>query len=132
MKSASASAKTIEDHFSAKPEVRRYVEVNPTLPRRLREVALWLEADLRANGLTLEIKALPSADLWSERYTLTPAETRLAEHLLRGGTTDGYASARRVSRHTVRNQLRSIYAKTNTNRQVSLLQLLLRAVGRNP
>lgn len=124
--------KTIEDHFTAKGEVRRYFESNPSLPQRLREIALWLDADLRASGLTLEIKTLPAAELWPKQYALTPAETRLAAHLLGGGTTESYADEQHLSRHTVRNQLRSIYAKTNTNRQVSLLQLLLRAVGKNP
>lgn len=129
---ASSRAKTLEEHFSAKPELRRYFENNPQLPRRLSEVAQWLDADLRANGLVLEIKELARTDLWSKRYALTPAETRLAAHLLNGGTTESHAAEQSVSRHTVRNQLRSIYAKTNTNRQVSLLQLLLRAAGKNP
>jgi DNA-binding CsgD family transcriptional regulator len=69
---------------------------------------------------------------WSMRFGLTPTETRLARHLLNGGTPATYASGRNISPHTVRNQLRAIYAKTNTNRQVSLLQLLLRTAGKNP
>lgn len=71
-------------------------------------------------------------DSWSTRFGLTPAESRLARHLLNGGTTRTYAQEWELSFHTVRNQLRSIYSKTNTNRQVSLLQLLLRASGKNP
>lgn len=129
---AHSRAKTLEAHFSAKPEMRRYFEVNPSLPARLKEVAHWLDANLRASGLIMEIKTVPQTDQWSERYALTPAEKRLATHLLAGGTTESYATAHDLSRHTVRNQLRAIYAKTNTNRQVSLLQLLLRAAGKNP
>jgi DNA-binding CsgD family transcriptional regulator len=71
-------------------------------------------------------------EAWSKRFALTAAETRLARHLLNGGTPATYASDRNISPHTVRNQLRAIYAKTNTNRQVSLLQLLLRTAGKNP
>jgi len=123
---------TIEDHFIAKDEVRRHAEANPRIPQRIREIARWLDADLRAAGLVLEVKSAPRDDAWSRHYALTPAETRLAAHLLNGGTVDRYATEQSVSRHTVRNQLRSIYAKTNTNRQVSLLQLLLRASGKNP
>ncbi|MBI1210704.1 MAG: hypothetical protein GC190_04530 [Alphaproteobacteria bacterium] len=84
------------------------------------------------NGFTnprfLAVRTGAPADApWAEQYGLTPAEARLAAFLLDGGTTAGYAAERGLSLHTVRNQLRSIYAKTNTNRQVSLLQLLLRA-----
>lgn len=132
MTSAPRSTQTIEDHFLAKDEVRRSAEANPRIPQRIREIARWLDADLRAAGLVLEVKPAPRDEAWSHRYALTPTETRLAAHLLNGGTVDNYATEQNVSRHTVRNQLRSIYAKTNTNRQVSLLQLLLRASGKNP
>lgn len=134
MTSSSGRAKTIEQHFIEKDEVRRHADINPNVPRRLKEIARWLDADLRSAGLTLEINGphFPRVDQWSKRYRLTPAETRLAAHLLNGGTTGSYTADHGVSRHTVRNQLRSIYAKTNTNRQVSLLQLLLRASGKNP
>jgi DNA-binding CsgD family transcriptional regulator len=132
MTSETGRARAIEEHFIAKDEVRRFSEINPGVPERLREIARWLDADFRANGLTFEIKQAPGAEPWSRRYALTPAETRLAAHLLAGGTPATYAAAQALSPHTVRNHLRSIYAKTNTNRQVSLLQLLLRISGKDP
>ena len=129
----SDNVKAIEAHFSVKDEVRRAADKNPSVPKRLREIAAWLDSDLRAAGLAFEIRNAPArAEAWAKRYGLTPAETRLATHLLDGGTTESYAAHRGISRHTVRNQLRSIYAKTDTNRQVSLLQLLLRDSGKNP
>lgn len=67
---------------------------------------------------------------WAAQYGLTGAEERLAEHLLNGGTTASYAALSKLSRYTVRNQLQSIYEKTRTNRQVSLLRLLLHASGK--
>jgi DNA-binding CsgD family transcriptional regulator len=134
MTAASNSAKAIKEHFVRKDEVRRWTERNPEVPKRLEEIARWLDADLRAAGLAFEIKTADATpgEAWAKRYGLTPAETRLATHLLAGGTTETYARDRGVSPHTVRNQLRAIYAKTDTNRQVSLLQLLLRASGKNP
>jgi DNA-binding CsgD family transcriptional regulator len=132
MTAPSHGAKAIEDHFLAKEEVRRSAETNPNVPRRLREIAAWLDADLRAAGLVLEVHNPAPAAAWSKRYGLTPAETRLASHLLNGGTPKSYGTTNGLSPHTVRNHLRAIYAKTNTNRQVSLLQLLLRASGKNP
>ena len=129
------AVKAAEDHFSRRIEVLRYAEINPRIPKRLSEIVNWLDAHMRSAGLTFsvqEAKEAPTHDVWAERFGLTPAETRLAAHLLNGGTPASYAVERRLSPHTVRNQLRSIYAKTDTNRQVALLQLLLRASGKNP
>jgi DNA-binding CsgD family transcriptional regulator len=127
--------KVVEDYFRRRPEVRRSAEKNPAVLARLTEIVHWVDAKLRASGhkLSLEqITAQTDAVAWEKRFELTPAETRLAAHLLNGGTPATYASSRGLSPHTVRNHLRSIYAKTNTNRQVALLQLLLRASGKNP
>lgn len=130
-----AHPKSIEDHFASRGDVRRIIEENPFIPRRLSEIVRWLETNMHDAGLKLAIEKLDaparSAD-WAKRFGLTPAETRLAAHLLSGGTPANFAAQRRLSPHTVRNHLRSIYGKTNTNRQVSLLQLLLRASGKNP
>jgi DNA-binding CsgD family transcriptional regulator len=59
-------------------------------------------------------------------HGLTPAEIRLAAHLVRGGTVSGYAKAHGLSRNTVRNQLQSAYCKTGTHRQAELVALLLK------
>jgi DNA-binding CsgD family transcriptional regulator len=126
--------KVVEDYFRRRPEVRRSAEKNPAVLDRLSEIVHWIDARLRASGhkLSLEQIARNDAIAWEKRFDLTPAETRLAAHLLNGGTPATYAAKQSLSPHTVRNHLRSIYAKTNTNRQVVLLQLLLRASGKNP
>lgn len=125
----------VEDYFRRHAEVRRAAEKNPAVLDRLSEVLRWLDDRLRSEGHKLALeKAAPGGDarIWNKRFGLTPAETRLALHLLSGGSATSYAAEQRLSPHTVRNHLRSIYAKTDTNRQVSLLQLLLRASGKNP
>lgn len=129
----STSAAALEQHFAAHPRIRAHTEVDPAIPGRLTEIVRWIDANMREAGLKLVVAKDEAAHLgWQARFGLTPAETRLAAHLLSGGTPATYAAERRLSPHTIRNHLRSIYAKTNTNRQVSLLQLLLRASGKNP
>ena len=125
----------IAANLADRKEVRRSAEGNPAVPQRLLEVVRWVDANMREAGLRLALEPADGVvhqDDWVARFSLTPAETRLASHLLEGGTPATYALKRGLSSHTVRNHLRSIYAKTNTNRQVSLLQLLLRASGKNP
>ncbi|MEN0106433.1 MAG: helix-turn-helix transcriptional regulator, partial [Pseudomonas sp.] len=54
----------------------------------------------------------------------TPAEWRLCELLLQGLAPKQCASELQVSITTVRTQLRALLRKTNTERQVELLNLL--------
>jgi DNA-binding CsgD family transcriptional regulator len=124
----------LEDHFAADGRVRAFAETNPSVPARLSDIVRWVDAHMREAGLKLAIEQDGAVALagWRSRFGLTPAECRLANHLLNGGTPATFTAEMRLSPHTVRNHLRSIYAKTNTNRQVSLLQLLLRASGKNP
>lgn len=129
----STGAAALEQHFAANPRIRAHAMENPAMPERLTEIVRWIDANMREAGLKLVVAKDEAVHLgWQTRFGLTPAETRLAAHLLGGGTPATYAVERHLSPHTVRNHLRSIYAKTNTNRQVSLLQLLLRASGKNP
>lgn len=121
----------LEQHFA--PRVGAYADEHPAVPQRLSEIVRWIDANMREAGLKFIVTKDDAARMsWQTRLGLTPAETRLAAHLLGGGTPQTYATECGLSPHTVRNHLRSIYAKTNTNRQVSLLQLLLRASGKNP
>lgn len=57
-------------------------------------------------------------------FGLTAAEVALTHDLITGMTLDDVALRRGTSIHTVRNQLRSILAKTGTNRQSELVGLL--------
>lgn len=66
----------------------------------------------------------PSAAILSGLFDLTPAESRLACHLIRGVKLAEIASATGVSITTLRSQLSAVFAKTSTNRQPELLSLL--------
>ncbi|MGH9805896.1 MAG: helix-turn-helix transcriptional regulator [Terriglobia bacterium] len=57
---------------------------------------------------------------------LSPAEVRVASGLMRGDALGKIAASLRLSVETVRSQLKSIYAKTDTHRQSELVALLLR------
>lgn len=130
-----APAKLVEEYLKRRAEVVRSAERHPRVLDRLSEVVRWVDANMRQSGYRLSIEPISPAREppdWEHRFGLTPAEARLAAHLLNGGTPASYAAKHGLSPHTVRNHLRAIYAKTNTNRQVSLLQLLLRASGKNP
>jgi DNA-binding CsgD family transcriptional regulator len=126
--------KIVEDYLKSRTDMRGFAERNPAVVDRLGQIVRWVDANLRASGYKLSLEEVAPRDgtPWEARFGLTPAEARLAAHLINGGTTASYAESQSLSPHTVRNHLRSIYAKTNTNRQVSLLQLLLRISGKNP
>ncbi len=57
-------------------------------------------------------------------FGLSPAEARLARALCHGETLEEYAEAQSVKLPTVKTQLRAVFAKTQTARQVSLVNLI--------
>jgi len=57
-------------------------------------------------------------------YGLTNAEGRLVEALLTGLTLESFAEQSHISVNTVRTHLKSVYRKTETNRQPELIRLL--------
>lgn len=65
----------------------------------------------------------------ADLYDLTPAEERLALRLAAGETLAEAASQLGVRLSTARGVLRSVFAKTGTHRQASLVRLLLTLVG---
>lgn len=65
------------------------------------------------------------SQLLSTALNLTPAECRIALLLLEGLSLKEIASENNVSIDTVKKQLQSIYEKTDTNKQVDLVKLLL-------
>ena len=71
-----------------------------------------------------EYQPVLKQDLLVDLYGLTPAESRLAAGLFEGKTPADYATDASVSIYTVRTQIRSIFEKTNTKRQVELIKLL--------
>jgi DNA-binding CsgD family transcriptional regulator len=59
-------------------------------------------------------------------FRLTPAEVRIADRLVSGETLPDIAAALDVTIATLRTQLKSMFAKTQTHRQAELVALLAR------
>jgi DNA-binding CsgD family transcriptional regulator len=57
-------------------------------------------------------------------FGLTPAEARLAGLLVEGQSVNEIAEGLKLSRETVRNQLKIVFAKTGAHRQGELVALL--------
>jgi DNA-binding CsgD family transcriptional regulator len=66
-----------------------------------------------------------SQDWLRERYQLTPAEARLAALLAADSSLEEAAEELGLAVGTVRTRLKSIFSKTDTHRQASLVRLLL-------
>lgn len=85
--------------------------------------------DPRARALLFvsapELHGEPSALQLAALFRLTPAEARLARLLTAGATLEEASQSLGVSIHTVRVQLKSIFAKTGTQRQAELVRLLI-------
>lgn len=80
-----------------------------------------------------EERAEPPEALLQRLHGLTPAEARLAARLAMGEALADAADALGVARETARNQLKQVFAKTDTHRQAELVALLLRgALGLTP
>lgn len=69
------------------------------------------------------------AGLLCALYGLTPSEIRLAENVLNGLLPNEIATKHGVSVNTIRSQLRSLFAKTETQRQAELVRLLSGLTG---
>ncbi|WP_044871757.1 LuxR C-terminal-related transcriptional regulator [Pseudomonas sp. LFM046] len=71
----------------------------------------------------------PCGQLLADLFQLTPAEQRLAELLAQGLTPETCAERLCISINTVRTQLRSLFRKTETERQAELVNLFTRLQG---
>jgi DNA-binding CsgD family transcriptional regulator len=67
----------------------------------------------------------PPAAIIAKTFRLTPAEAKLACIIARGAPPEIAARELKISRETARNQLKSVFAKTDTHRQSELVALLL-------
>ncbi len=79
-------------------------------------------------NLFVASKLLPryvNASVLRETYGLTPAEVRVAQNLVSGSALTDIADTLGVTHNTVRNQLKSIFSKTDTKRQTELVGLIL-------
>ncbi|HUI19506.1 MAG TPA: helix-turn-helix transcriptional regulator [Methylocella sp.] len=67
----------------------------------------------------------PPAAILAKTFRLTPSEAKLACIIARGASPQIAARELKISRETARNQLKSVFAKTDTHRQSELVALLL-------
>ena len=70
----------------------------------------------------------PSAAILAKTFRLTPSEAKVACIIARGAPPDIAARELKISRETARNQLKAVFAKTDTHRQSELVALLLQVV----
>jgi DNA-binding CsgD family transcriptional regulator len=68
-----------------------------------------------------------SIDLLQCHFSLTPAEARLALHLVAGETLRSAGVKLSITYETARSQLKSIFNKTRTCRQAELVIVILTA-----
>jgi DNA-binding CsgD family transcriptional regulator len=98
-------------------------------------VRIW-PFDWAAHSPAQEVRALltlnalgpkpgPPAAILAKTFRLTPAEAKLACVIARGASPEIAAGELKISRETARNQLKSVFAKTDTHRQSELVALLL-------
>jgi DNA-binding CsgD family transcriptional regulator len=73
---------------------------------------------------SLEPRPWVNAATLTRAFGLTPAEARLASIIAEGVSPEQAAETLRISRLTVRNQLKAIFGKTDTHRQSELVALL--------
>jgi DNA-binding CsgD family transcriptional regulator len=66
----------------------------------------------------------PSVHILNGLFDLSPAEAKVAQGLVEGLTIEEIATSSKLSRETIRKQLRAVLTKTGTNRQAELVGLL--------
>jgi DNA-binding CsgD family transcriptional regulator len=74
----------------------------------------------------LHNRTQPQSSVLAETFGLTPAETRVASIVAAGISIERAADQLGLSRETVRNHLKAVFAKTETHRQSELAALLSR------
>jgi DNA-binding CsgD family transcriptional regulator len=103
-------------------------------PSRLSETAREGFAVVEGFVVFVDLEARPAAvaaDLM-RAFGLTPAEARLAERLLREESLETAAEKLDVTYGTARNQLKSVYQKTDTHGQGQLIALMARLARFRP
>ena len=67
----------------------------------------------------------PPAHILFGLFDLSPAEARVAQKIVQGSSVEEIATDHKISRETVRNQLKAVFAKTGTSRQAELVGLVM-------
>ena len=108
------------------------VQRQDKLPVILRIWPCYVRADNGSGGarIVVTLNALgprpgPPPPILAKTFGLTPSEAKLACIIARGAPPNIAAQELKISRETARNQLKSIFAKTDTHRQSELVALLL-------
>jgi DNA-binding CsgD family transcriptional regulator len=106
----------------------RYAELYPNLPDRVQAIMNLpdpkIRQRLKALGMAFARRNERHRAWLPDKYGLTPAETRIAIYLARGGSIASFAQEFGVSKGTVRTHLKAIFAKTGVRRQVALATLI--------
>jgi DNA-binding CsgD family transcriptional regulator len=108
-------------------EFRRYADLYPSALPRLKAILASTDPGVRRRVATL--RRLEEAHdegrrrRFADRYGLTPAEARVALHIIGGGDIASFAKAAGVSPGTVRSQLKAVFAKVGVSRQAELVRL---------
>ena len=104
----------------------------PILAYPIRLTSLAQEVLGPAHGMVvlvdLERDSPHAQEVLRSLFRLTAAEARLAGLLASGGSLEEAAVALGVSYETVRNQLKAVFAKTDTRRQAELVALMNRVL----
>ncbi len=93
-------------------------------------VRIWpFESSAQEVRALLTLNALgprpsPPAAILAKAFRLTPSEAKLACVIARGASPEIAARELGISRETARNQLKAVFAKTDTHRQAELVALL--------
>lgn len=131
---AAAVERLRHDETAVAPVVRRLpgraemVTVIPLTDRGIAALNLPPHPPGRSPRLAVLVsrQSAPPGSALSARLGLSEAETEVALHLARGLSPPEIAEARGASLNTVRNQMKSIFAKTGCRRQSEVVALVLR------
>jgi DNA-binding CsgD family transcriptional regulator len=89
----------------------------------------WIDGSADALAIVFatdpEARQPPAISALTALYQLTPAEARLLKALLQGTRIADYAAQLGISANTANAQLKQIFVKTQTNRQVDLMRQVL-------
>ncbi len=118
-------------HFNRGVKLRRpsgrrelIVQLSPLVDR-----AALAHADRHARAIAFitdpDQEIVPDSALMRRLYGITPAEARLARELLGGDGLAEIGPRLGLSNNTLKKQLQSLFAKTETHRQADLVRLLM-------
>ncbi|WP_162560580.1 helix-turn-helix transcriptional regulator [Methylobacterium durans] len=105
------------DKDGSRPLIVRAMRIHSNVAEELHRLIVLVD---------LDINPRPSPEVLRQVFQLTPSEARLAVEIACGRSPDEVAEAAQVSVNTIRKQLNTVFAKTNTHRQSELVALLVR------